>query len=147
MTEQYDILKSYLEAGEELSFEEWEKFFVSGKALVNARLYSWRDILKIEDRQAEGSVRRDAAKRCREKVEKEIRDMILEVLDHMEDYRHRYSRPAAQDERLRDLFIKYLDVITDKHDLRLEMLPVSVLSRVFSFLYTDSLKAVRLVSR
>ena len=43
----------------DLSDEEWETFFVSGKALVKARLSSWRVVLKIEDSQEEGSARRD----------------------------------------------------------------------------------------
>ena len=157
MSEDYDILKSYLDAGEDLSLEEWETFFLSGKALVKARLSSWRVILKIEDSQEEGSVRREAAKKCREKVEKEVRDTIVGIGEELQGIMDNYyslEAPDDDDERFQrfclkmyDWLIKHRDVVTDKHDLRLGNLSDSVLSQVFTFLDVESLKAVRLVSR
>ena len=152
MTEEFafGILKNYLYAGEELSFEEWKKLLTSGKELLKARVSSWKVILKVEDSQAEGSVRRTVAMMYRKKVEEEIKDLV-------EELNNLNNRLAAAEDgegnikkfclKMRDKCSKYLAVVTDMHDLRLEKLDDSVLQHVFSFLNVESLKAVRLVSR
>ena len=149
MTEEFGILKSYLDAGEELSFEEWVKLLSSGKELLKARVSSWKVILKVEDSQAEGSVRRTVAMMYRKKVEEEIKELVEELnnlnnrLAAAEDGEGRIEEFCL---KMRDKCDQYLAVITDRH-LRLEKLDDSVLQHVFSFLNVESLKAVRLVSR
>ena len=153
MTEEFGILKNYLDAGEELSFEEWVKLLSSGKELLKARVSSWKVILKVEDSQAEGSVRRAGAMMYRKKVEEEIKDL----LEELNNLNNRLALAAAEDGdlewtkefclKMRDECSKYLAVVTDRHDLRLEKLDDSVLQHVFSFLDVESLKTVRLVSR
>ena len=153
MTEEFafGILKNYLDAGEELSFEEWVKLLTSGKELLKARVSSWKVILKVEDSQAEGSVRRTVAMMYRKKVEEEIKDLVEELYNLN-------NRLAAAEYgglewtkefclKMRDECSKYLAVVIDRHDLRLEKLDDSVLQHVFSFLDVEFLKAVRLVSR
>ena len=153
MTEEFGILKSYLNAGEELSFEEWVKLLSSGKELLKARVSSWKVILKVEDSQAEGSVRRAGAMMYRKKVEEEIKDL----LEELNNLNNRLALAAAEDGdlewtkefclKMRDKCDQYLSVVTDRHDLRLEELDNSVLQHVFSFLDVKTLKAVRFVSR
>ena len=154
MTEKFGILKSYLYAGYPSiypSIEEWKKLLTSGKNLIKARLNSWKLFVKIEDRQAEGSVRRAAASSYRKKVEEEIKDLVEEL----NNLNNRLA--AAEDKdgdwieefclKMRDKCDQYLSVVTDRHDLRLEELDNSVLQHVFSFLDVKTLKAVRFVSR
>ena len=150
MTEEFVILKNYLDAGEKLSTEEWKKLLTSGKDFLKARVTSWKVILKIEDSQAEGSVRRTGAMMYRKKVEEEIKDLV-EELTNLNNH-----LAAAEDGegnimefclKMRDECSKNLAVVTDRHDLRLNELPDSVLQHVFSFLDVETLKAVRLVSR
>ena len=154
MTEEFCLLKSYLDAGVELPTEKWVQLLTSGKDVIKARLSSWKVILNIEDSQAEGSERRAAATRYRKKVEEEIKEEVekaLEVLDNLD------NRLAAAEDgdgkfkefglKMRDNLVKYLAMVTIRHDLRLEELDDSVLQHMFSFLDVDSLKAVRLVSR
>ena len=171
MTEKFGILKSYLYAGypsiypsieewkkfltygKNPSIEEWKRLLTSGKNLIKARLSSWKVIIKMEDRQAEGSVRRAAASSYRKKVEEEIKDLVEEV----SNLNNRLALVAAEDKdgdwieefclKMRDECSKNLAVVTDRHDLRLNELPDSVLQHVFSFLDVETLKAVRLVSR
>ena len=110
-------------------------------------------ILKVEDSQAEGSVRRAGAMMYRKKVEEEIKDL----LEELNNLNNRLALAAAEDGdlewtkefclKMRDECSKYLAVVTDRHDLRLEKLDDSVLQHVFSFLDVESFKAVRLVSR
>ena len=151
MTEEFGILKDYLYAGEELSFEEWVKLLTSGKELLKARVSSWKVILKVEDSQAEGSERRAGAMMYRKKVEEEIKDLVEELnnlnnrLAAAEDGGLEWTKEFCL--KMRDECSKYLAVVTDRHDLRLEKLDDSVLQHVFSFLDVESLKAVRLVSR
>ena len=149
MTEEFGILKSYLDRGVELSTEEWVKLLISGKELLKARVSSWKVILKIEDSQAEGSERRAGAMMYRKKVEEEIKDLVEELINLN-------NRLAAAEDgegkirefclKMRDECSKNLAVVTDRH-LRLEKLPDSVLQHMFSFLDVETLKVVRLVSR
>ena len=151
MTEDFGLLKSYLDAGQELSNEEWVQLLTSGKDLIKARLNSWKVILKHEVSQAAGSERRAAATGYRKKVEEEIKVEVVEVLDHLD------NRLAAADDgdgkfkevflKMRDMYAKYLSVVTDKHDLTQKVLPNTILEQVFSVLDVESLKEVRLVSR
>ena len=151
MTEEFGILKTDMDAGNELSIEEWKKLLTSSKDTIKARLSSWKVIVKLEDSQAEVSVRRAAATRYRKKVEEEIKAEVEEVLGHLD------NRLAAVKDgdgkfkefclKMRDKYVKYLNVVTDRHDLRLEELPNTLLQHVFSFLDVESLKVIRLVSR
>ena len=148
MTEEFGILKSYLDRGVELSTEEWVKLLTSGKNLLKARVSSWKVILKVEDSQADGSERRIGAMMYRKKVEEEIMDLVEELnnlnnrLENRRDWR---TKEFCL--KMREEFSKYLAVVTERHDLRLEKLPDSVLQHMFSFLDLESLKVVRLVSR
>ena len=151
MTEEFGILKSYLDRGVELSTEEWVKLLTSGKNLLKARVSSWKVILKVEDSQADGSERRIGAMMYRKKVEEEIMDLV-EELNNMNNRLaaaadDRYSGTKEFCLKMREEFSKYLAVVTERHDLRLEKLPDSVLQHMFSFLDLESLKVVRLVSR
>ena len=153
MTEEFVILKNYLDAGEKLSTEEWKKLLTSGKDLLKARVSSWKVILKVEDSQAKGSVRRAGAMMYRKKVEEEIEDLAQKL----NNLNNRFRLAAAEDGdlewtkefclKMRDECSKYLAVVIDRHDLRLEKLDDSVLQHVFSFLDVESLKVIRLVSR
>ena len=147
MTEEFGILKSYLDRGVELSTEEWVKLLTSGKNLLKARVSSWKVILKVEDSQADGSERRIGAMMYRKKVEEEIMDLVEELnnlnnrLENRRDWR---TKEFCL--KMRDKCNQYLSVVTDRH-LRLDKLADSVLQHVFSFLDVESLKTVRLVSR
>ena len=89
----------------------------------------------------------------RKKVEEEIEDLVQKL----NNLNNRFRLAAAEDGdlertkefclKMRDECSKYLAVVTDRHDLRLEKLADSVLQHVFSFLDVESFKAVRLVSR
>jgi len=149
MTEDFGLLKYYLDAGQELSTEEWEQLLTSGKDLIKARLNSRKVILKLEVSQAAGSERRAAATRYRKKMEEEIKTEVVEVLDHLDN-----RLKAAEDGdgkfkesglKMRDKYVKYLAMVTDRR--RLVELDDSALQHVFSFLDVNSLKTVRLVSR
>merc|ERR1712102_276822 len=82
--ERYDdmasSMKSVTETGIELSNEERNLLSVAYKNVVGARRSSWRVISSIEQK-TEGSERKQQkAKECREKVEKELRDICNDVL-------------------------------------------------------------------
>lgn len=82
--ERYDdmasAMKKVTEQGAELSNEERNLLSVAYKNVVGARRSSWRVISSIEQK-TEGNERKQTmAKEYREKVEKELRDICLDVL-------------------------------------------------------------------
>lgn len=82
--ERYDdmasAMKKVTESGVELTNEERNLLSVAYKNVVGARRSSWRVISSIEQK-TEGSERKQAmAREYREKIEKELRDICLDVL-------------------------------------------------------------------
>lgn len=88
--ERYDdmasAMKKVTESGAELTNEERNLLSVAYKNVVGARRSSWRVISSIEQK-TEGSERKQAmAREYREKIEKELRDICLDVLSLLDKF-------------------------------------------------------------
>ncbi|KAM6974502.1 14-3-3 protein zeta-like isoform 1-T2 [Tautogolabrus adspersus] len=88
--ERYDdmaaIMKSVTELGAELSNEERNLLSVAYKNVVGARRSSWRVISSIEQKTSDDEKKLALAKEYREKVEKELKDICLEVLGLLDNH-------------------------------------------------------------
>jgi len=88
--ERYDdmaaAMKKVTESNSELSNEERNLLSVAYKNVVGARRSSWRVISSIEQK-TEGSERKQSmAREYREKIEKELKDICLDVLKLLEKF-------------------------------------------------------------
>ncbi|XP_026149640.1 14-3-3 protein zeta-like [Mastacembelus armatus] len=88
--ERYDdmaaAMKAVTEESEHLSNEERNLLSVAYKNVVGARRSSWRVVSSIEQK-ADGSERKQAmAKEYRDKIEKELKDICLDVLGLLNKY-------------------------------------------------------------
>src|SRR6218665_81017 len=82
--ERYDDMAASMqkvtEMGEELTNEERNLLSVAYKNVVGARRSSWRVISSIEQKTEGNERKQNMAKEYREKVEKELREICMDVL-------------------------------------------------------------------
>ncbi|XP_035683643.1 14-3-3 protein zeta-like [Branchiostoma floridae] len=74
-------MKQVGEMGRELTVEERNLLSVAYKNMVGSRRSAWRIVTSAEQKAADGSETRQAAKWLREKVETEMKEMCGEVLE------------------------------------------------------------------
>jgi len=88
--ERYDDMaqnmKKVTELGAELSNEERNLLSVAYKNVVGARRSSWRVISSIEQKTEGAEKKQQLAKEYRENIEKELRDICLDVLDLLDKF-------------------------------------------------------------
>ncbi|CAJ0961261.1 unnamed protein product, partial [Mesorhabditis belari] len=79
-------MKEFTELGGELSNEERNLLSVAYKNVVGSRRSSWRVVSAIEQKVEGNDKKQELAKEYREKIEKELRDICLEVLDLLDKH-------------------------------------------------------------